>query len=224
MENISSNLDKSNIKMCKKCNKASTYYNTEYCLRCNVIIRDEQKNEEIKKNPLLLMQGFPKKFINCELKDLNKKYMKLIENRLEIEKGIYFYEIMDNWKTCLSVIFAKEVIKKFLRPITFINFTEFCFELKGTWNEEKEMFNDYDLIKHLAKQEILIIDDLGAVKKSKYMIHSLYALDLLINIRYENKLITYVTSNLNLEELAKKYSNRIASRLREMCDFVQIDQ
>ena len=44
----------------------------------------------------------------------------------------------------------------------------------------------------------------------------------LINYRYENMLRTFFASNLSLQELAERSGDRIASRIAEMCDIIEI--
>lgn len=67
---------------------------------------------------------------------------------------------------------------------------------------------------------VLLIDDLGAEKITDWVLETFYTL---INTRYENKRTTILTSNYNVEEIAARLGDRIASRMVEMCDVMKLD-
>lgn len=67
---------------------------------------------------------------------------------------------------------------------------------------------------------VLLIDDIGAEKPTDWVLETFYTL---INIRYEKKLATIFTSNLNLEELGSRFGDRIASRIVEMSEIIKLE-
>jgi DNA replication protein DnaC len=83
----------------------------------------------------------------------------------------------------------------------------------------KEAFNkgiEFDLEKYM-EADLLILDDLGAEKTTEFVEGEIYNI---INYRYNNKLPTIITSNINWNDLESKYpmnGKRIASRISEMC-------
>lgn len=89
---------------------------------------------------------------------------------------------------------AKEVQKAYLKTI----------------KDGKEQEN----LDNFFNTPLLILDDLGSESegKSAYDIIS----DLIVS-RYDAKLQTIFTSNLNLSEIAEKYNQRVADRIIEMC-------
>lgn len=58
--------------------------------------------------------------------------------------------------------------------------------------------------------EFLIIDDIGADRSTEFVMMKWYDL---INTRYENNRKTFIVSNMTAEQFAKKYGDRIASRV-----------
>jgi len=62
----------------------------------------------------------------------------------------------------------------------------------------------------LAECDLLILDDLGTEMPGQFVIASLYTL---INDRLLQRKPTVISTNLNIDELAKRYSPQIASRL-----------
>jgi len=67
-----------------------------------------------------------------------------------------------------------------------------------------------------AKAALLAIDDLGAGNHTQFNDDTLYRI---VNHRYENELPTLITTNLPGKEIQPVFGERIAARLREMCDF-----
>ena len=66
----------------------------------------------------------------------------------------------------------------------------------------------------LTAVDLLHIDDLGAEKRSDWVLEQLYAL---INERYEEQRSILVTTNLDEAELKEQIGTRTVSRLVEMC-------
>jgi DNA replication protein DnaC len=71
----------------------------------------------------------------------------------------------------------------------------------------------------LADAPLLLIDDLGAAKNSEWTEEVTYRL---IGHRYDAMTPTLITSNTRIEDLRDALSDRVASRLREMCRFVPL--
>ena len=79
-----------------------------------------------------------------------------------------------------------------------------------------------ELFKTVKTAELLILDDLGAEKASKWVQEQLF---ILINARYENMLPTIITTNKTVKKLSDEENSlgeRITSRIVEMTDGVMI--
>lgn len=75
----------------------------------------------------------------------------------------------------------------------------------GKTRDEDEEFDD-----KLYKSDLLILDDLGAEFSTQFTVSRLYNI---LNTRMNNSLPTIVSTNLSMEEIEEKYTNRIASRI-----------
>ena len=76
---------------------------------------------------------------------------------------------------------------------------------------------DYKKIEKLKKEPMLAIEDMGRESTEVLDYGNVYnpVIDLL-EYRYDQQLFTAFTSNLSVDELAKKYGTRITDRFREM--------
>lgn len=109
-------------------------------------------------------------------------------------------------KTHLSLAIANDVIKKGYNvvygPISRI-----------IGNIEQEHFsnnNDNDSMNSVLNCDLLILDDLGTEFLTSFVASSLFDI---INSRILNGKPTVINTNLDIEELKQKYSDRIVSRI-----------
>jgi DNA replication protein DnaC len=192
---------------------------TGLCPDCIDALRKEEKLKDTQENTgkYMKLYGFPSRFIEWEKERLIPKLQKLL-GRCLTEKGLFLTGTRGSGKTCFASVLGKELIRRG-DIVWFKNVTDLLFEIKGTFDKEGKIFNDYEMICRWAAKPILVLDDLGAEKVSEYVRQSLYAL---INKRYLDDLPTIVTSNLTLDEVAGRLDDRIASRLTEMCQVVTL--
>lgn len=135
-----------------------------------------------------------------------------------------------------SVILAGDENKGlFIYGNTGVGKTHFCHTLQNANKGKVENFvsllyefRDYiqngfynDKIKTLCDVDYLIIDDIGAEKTSDFVVEFLYTI---VNRRYENMKKTVLTTNLQLSDFEKRYSDRVLSRISEMCVMVELDE
>lgn len=71
-----------------------------------------------------------------------------------------------------------------------------------------------DLKKKAVAAHWLFLDDLGTGTTTDWAVDQVFQI---LDERIENELQTYITSNFSLEELSKHYSQRISSRVAELC-------
>lgn len=71
----------------------------------------------------------------------------------------------------------------------------------------------------LNSGRVFILDDIGVEKVSEFVEEFMY---LLINAQYEKVYPVVITSNLPLSKLAEKLGDRIVSRIKEMCEVIEI--
>ena len=128
--------------------------------------------------------------------------------------GLFLFGSAGTGKTHLAVKAAQEtkLDTKFIKMPKLLLQLRANFDGKGYENEQ--------IIERLSKQELLVIDDLGAEKASDWVAETIY---LLIDERYGRMLPTIITSNFSLSDLAGRVGDRVASRITEMCRVIEIN-
>lgn len=72
----------------------------------------------------------------------------------------------------------------------------------------------------LNTHQVFVLDDIGVEKVSEFVEEFMY---LLINSQYEKVYPMVITSNLPLSALAERLGDRIVSRIKEMCEILEIE-
>jgi len=130
--------------------------------------------------------------------------------------NLFFYGTVGTGKTFLSNCVAKELIEHghsviyFSAAGLFDLLSRYSFDYKNK-EDEREHYAD------LYQCDLLIIDDLGTELTNQFVASRLFSL---LNERHMGKKATVISTNLSLEELRNRYSDRIFSRITshyELC-------
>ena len=132
---------------------------------------------------------------------------------------MYLYGDCGTGKTLLASIIAAEYVSDWLR-VKFADVPDLLNTLKRSFDKTDESAQVWmDMYCHV---DLLILDDFGVGKISDWNLDIMYQL---VNERYNSRKPTLVTSNYDLNGLARRLTTagddftgkRIASRLSEMC-------
>lgn len=124
-------------------------------------------------------------------------------------QNLFFYGTVGTGKSFLSGCIAKELLDQgysvlyFSAASLFEQISKFTFDYKS-----KE--NSSHLLHDLYHCDLLIIDDLGTELTNSFVSSSFFTC---INERHIRKCATVISTNLSLEELSLRYSERIFSRI-----------
>jgi DNA replication protein DnaC len=91
--------------------------------------------------------------------------------------------------------------------------------IRRTYDSEPSGESYLTFFERLTSVDLLHIDDLGAEKRSDWVLEQLYAL---INERYETQRSMLITTNLPHEALEEQIGARTVSRLSQICDQVRL--
>jgi len=135
--------------------------------------------------------------------------------------GLILYGTVGNGKSTLSRAISRLIDLLYESP--YSNERKFvisvsALELANISKNEPERFEN------LKKAELLAIDDVGVEPSIiKVWGNEISPFVDTIYYRYDRQLFTIMTSNLNAEELANKYGERIADRFTEMFDKIPFE-
>ena len=184
---------------------------------------------------LIKSARIPQRYAHCALSNFeihgdtqraaHQKALRLVEQFPVVDKGLLFYGAAGVGKTHLAVALMKEVIvRKSVRAV-FYEVRELLKLVRDTYRDSSEM-SELDVLKPVLEAELLVLDDLGAEKKSEWVDETL---GLVVNTRYSERRLTVLTTNLRDVESTEPNSFvfhlglRTRSRLKEMCDWLLID-
>lgn len=132
-----------------------------------------------------------------------------ISNFQKNYQNLFFYGTVGTGKSFLSGCIAKELLETghsviyFSANGLFELLARFSFDLK-----QKESL--YNFNKDLYNCDLVIIDDLGTEVTNAFVNSQVFTL---INERHIRNKSTIISTNLNLEELRDRYSDRVFSRI-----------
>ncbi len=139
-------------------------------------------------------------------------------NSHKITKGFYLWGSPGNGKTYFSYVILNELIFKFVKPGKFISLSKSFQELRHTFDEESITYGQaVPIMEMLSSVPFLVIDDFGVQRNTEWELEMLYNL---IDGRYANQRLTFVTTNQNITDLKELAQGRIYSRLLEMCRII----
>jgi DNA replication protein DnaC len=184
---------------------------------------------------LLKNARIPRRYAHCELSNFgihtdtqraaHQKSVRLVDHFPVVDKGLLFYGDAGVGKTHLAVALMREaIIRKGARAV-FYEVRELLKLVRDTYRDSTEM-SELDILRPVLEADLLVLDDLGAEKKSDWVDETL---GLVINTRYSERRLTVLTTNLrdveSTEPLSFAYQLglRTRSRLKEMCDWLFID-
>ena len=161
-----------------------------------------------------VLERLPPRYIDADVLnlDLREKLNKAVKNK----KGVYLYGQAGTGKTYILYAMLK-YMRAYGLMCTLWNLPEKLARLKSFYS--KDGSGEDGITDEIQINNYLFIDDFGAEKVTEWNSEIMYRL---INYRYENMLQTYFASNLSLQELAERSGDRIASRIAEMCDIIEI--
>lgn len=149
--------------------------------------------------------------------DLAKRYVEKWQKLYRENVGLIFYGNTGNGKTFFAACIANALIDKGV-PVLMTSFSKIINQITGIYAEDR-----IEYLQSINKYDLLILDDLGTERDSKYSMELVYEV---VDSRYKAGKPLIVTTNLTMAELKNPDNmdhQRIYSRILEMCMQIHFD-
>lgn len=175
-------------------------------------IRQLLSEEDFSKLSFAFRQGDDLKKLEDAV-DFCKKYIAKFD---EDYRNIVFCGTVGTGKSFLSCCIAHELLESYHSVIYLSSqqmFEKLADKQFGNRDERDEITDD------LAECDLLIIDDLGTELTNNFVTSALFGL---LNERHLHRKSTIISTNLSLQEIRDRYSDRILSRLTGSYSFISL--
>jgi DNA replication protein DnaC len=136
-----------------------------------------------------------------------------LDANLAAGRGLWLMGDTGTGKTTLAMLVSKAALQD-NRSVAIYSLPKLLARIRRTYDSEPGGDSYLSFFERLTSVDLLHIDDLGAEKRSDWVLEQLYAL---INERYEARRSMLVTTNLDEQELKDQIGERTVSRLVEIC-------
>ena len=138
-----------------------------------------------------------------------KECQNFVKNFNSDYHNLFFYGTVGTGKSFLSSCIAKELIEQGKLVIYFSSAQLFETLSRSTFDRNSEEAAS-GIYEDIYECDLLIIDDLGTELTNAFVSSQLFSC---LNNRHLRRKSTIITTNLSLEELRDRYSDRIFSRI-----------
>jgi DNA replication protein DnaC len=147
-----------------------------------------------------------------------RRFVDDLDQRLDAGRGLWLFGDTGTGKTTLAMLVSKAALAAG-HSVAIYSLPKLLARIRRTYDSEPGGDSYLAFFERLTSVDLLHIDDLGAEKRSDWVLEQLYAL---INERYEAQRSVLVTTNLPHEELEEQIGSRTVSRLSQICGEIQL--
>jgi DNA replication protein DnaC len=141
-----------------------------------------------------------------------RQFLRRIEQNLDQGRGLWFYGDVGTGKTSLAMIVSKAALEAG-RSVAIYSVPRLLADIKQTY--EADASRSYaEFFRRLCEVDLLHLDDLGAEKRTEWVLEQLYSI---VNERWQNERSIVVTTNLELDQLREQIGLRTVSRIEGVC-------
>jgi DNA replication protein DnaC len=142
-----------------------------------------------------------------------REYVERLDENLEAGHGLWLMGDVGTGKTSLAMLVSKAALEAG-RSVAIYSLPRLLARIRRTYDAEAGEQSYLEFFQRLTAVDLLHVDDLGAEKRSDWVLEQLYAL---VDERYESQRSIVVTTNLEQAALEEQIGARTVSRLVEIC-------
>ena len=143
-----------------------------------------------------------------------RSYIDQLDERLDEGRGLWLFGDTGTGKTTLAMLVSRTAIERG-RTVAIYSLPKLLARIRRTYDSEPGGDSYLSFFERLTSVDLLHIDDLGAEKRSDWVLEQLYAI---VDERYASNRSIVVTTNLDHEQLKEQIGERTVSRLAQMCE------
>jgi DNA replication protein DnaC len=142
-----------------------------------------------------------------------RMFVEQIVDNVDAGRGLWFTGDLGTGKTSLAMLVSRAAEKQG-KSVAIYPVTRLLAEIKDTYDSDST--GSYmQLFRRLCSVDLLQLDDLGAEKRTEWVLEQLYAI---VNERWQDERSIVVTTNItDLDQLRDQIGARTVSRLLEIC-------
>jgi DNA replication protein DnaC len=145
-------------------------------------------------------------------------FVRDIDANLAKGRGLWMFGDVGTGKTSLAMLVSKAALEAG-RSVAIYSMPRLLADIKETYEDRSES-SYMQLFDRMVGVDLLHIDDLGAEKRTEWVLEQVYSI---INERWQEQRSVVVTTNLiDVDELRDQIGARTVSRLHEMCELIPI--
>jgi DNA replication protein DnaC len=142
-----------------------------------------------------------------------RRFVGDVDNNLRNGKGMWFTGDVGTGKSTLSMLVSKAALDRG-HSVAIYSVPHLLAEIRDTYDTDSGERSYMDFFRRLVSVDLLHLEDLGAEKRTDWVLEQLYSL---VNQRYEDERSIVATTNLRYDQLEEQVGTRTASRLLQIC-------
>jgi DNA replication protein DnaC len=180
--------------------------------------------------------NIPKRYLHCTLANFTayneslqnavRKAARVAESFPVVGTGLFLEGQPGVGKTHLAVAVLKQIMQTTGARGLFYDTRDLLRVIRSTYDPSIRT-TELEVLRPVMTADLLVLDDLGAEKTSEWVEETM---NLIVNTRYNERRLTIFTSNYedipddtDPNSLLFRIGARMRSRLKEMCEFVEMD-
>jgi DNA replication protein DnaC len=158
--------------------------------------------------------------------DTVRRFIDELDAKLDAGRGLWLMGDVGTGKTTLAMLVSTAALEGG-RSVAIYSMPRLLARIRRTYEAEAGEQSYLEFFERLTSVDLLHLDDLGAEKRSDWVLEQLYAI---VNERYEAERSIVVTMNSEgtsdptkaIDELREGVGHRTVSRLVESCELVTL--
>jgi len=143
-----------------------------------------------------------------------RAYCENIDGELAEGNGVWLQGSAGTGKTSLAMLISKTALEAG-HSVAIYSMPRLLARIRRTYDTDSSEEGYLSFFDRLTSVDLLHLDDLGAEKRTDWVLEQLYAI---VDRRYEERRAMVVTTNLDTDDLREQIGERTVSRLLQMCD------